>query len=129
MVGQKVRKPRHSLEFQMLLHNHHKKMNGTSFCKRLVPRNLREVFKKPPIETNMTKETSYTTDIRRIRHFFNSINFRFIHLNTSFRDFVPLDNTFINHKVALFPIQDKICFFTSLQNSIKVSQAIIKKVS
>jgi hypothetical protein len=30
------------------------------------------------------------------------------------------DNAFINHKVALLPIQDKISFFTSLQNSIKV---------
>src|SRR3954470_3097862 len=38
-------------------------------------------------------------------------------------------NTFINHKVALFPIQDKISFFTSLQNSTKVAQAIIKRGS
>ena len=42
---------------------------------------------------------------------------------------MPQDNTLINHKVALFPIQDKISFFTSLQNSIKVAQAIIKRRS
>ena len=28
---------------------------------------------------------------------------------------------FINHKVALLPIQDKVSFFTSSQNSIKVA--------
>ena len=42
---------------------------------------------------------------------------------------MPQDNTFINHKVALLPIQDKVSFFTSLQNSIKVAQAIIKRGS
>ena len=39
---------------------------------------------------------------------------------------MPQDNAFINHKVALFPIQDETSVFASLRNSIKVAQAIIK---
>src|SRR4051812_18995736 len=77
----------------------------------------------------MTKETPYTFDVLGTWHLFNSINLGFINFNTSFRNFMPQYNAFINHKVALFPIQDKISFFTSLQNSIKVAQAIIKQGS
>src|SRR3954469_6317555 len=77
----------------------------------------------------MTKETSYTFDVLGTWHFFNSINLGFINFNTSFRNFMPQDNAFINHKVALFTMQYKISFFTSLQNSIKVAQAIIKRGS
>ena len=58
---------------------------------------------------------------------FNNIDFRFINFNTSLGDLVPQDNAFINHKVALFSIQDETSFFASLQNSIKVAQAIIKR--
>ena len=75
----------------------------------------------------MAKKTSYTFDVLRTWHLLNSINFGFINFNTSFRNFMPQDNTFINHKVALFPIQDKVSVFTSLQNSIKLAQAIIKR--
>src|SRR3954451_8921631 len=75
----------------------------------------------------MTQETSYTFGVLGTLHLFNSINLGFINFNTSFRNFMPQDNTFINHKVALFPIQDNISFFTSLQNSIKIAQAIIKR--
>src|SRR4051812_20154664 len=75
----------------------------------------------------MTKETNYTFDVLGTWHLFNSINLGFINFNTSFRNFMPQDNTFINHKVALFPIQHKISFFTSLQNSIKIAQAIVKR--
>src|SRR3990170_2608884 len=77
----------------------------------------------------MTKETSYTFDVLGTRHLFNSINFSFINFNTSFRNFVPQDNTFINHKVALLPIQDKISIFTSLQICKKVVEVIIKNFS
>src|SRR6187399_1440960 len=69
----------------------------------------------------MTKETSYTFDILRAWHLFNSINFSFVNFNASFRNFMSQDNAFINHKVALLPIQDKVSVFTSLQNSIKVA--------
>src|SRR3990170_6718769 len=75
----------------------------------------------------MTKETTNTFNIFRAWHFLNCINFSFIHLNTSFRNFMSQDNTFINHKVALLPIQDEISLLASLQNSIKVAQAIIKR--
>src|SRR6187399_2304619 len=77
----------------------------------------------------LTKETLYTFDVLWARHLFNSINFSFVNFNTSFRNFMTQDNAFINHKVALFPIQEKISFFTSLQNSIEVAQAIIKRSS
>src|SRR3954470_21480197 len=77
----------------------------------------------------MTKETSYTFDVLGTWHLFNIIYLGFINFNTSFRNFMPQDNTFINHEVALLPIQDKVSFFTSLQNSIKVAQAIIKRGS
>src|SRR3954469_22248825 len=77
----------------------------------------------------MAKETSYTFDVLGTQHLLNIINFSFINFNASFRNLVPQDNAFINHKVALLPIQDKISFFTSLQNSIKVAQAIIKRGS
>ena len=77
----------------------------------------------------MTKETSYTFDVLGTQHLFNSINFSFVNFNTSLRNVMPQDNTFINHKVALLPIQDKVGFFTSLQNSFKVDQAIIKRGS
>ena len=77
----------------------------------------------------MTKEASYTFNVLGTWHLFNSINFGFINFNTSLGDLMPQDNAFINHKVALLPIQDKISFFTSLQNSIKIAQAIIKRGS
>src|SRR4051812_28551437 len=77
----------------------------------------------------MINETSYTFDVLGTWHLFNSINFSFINFNTSVRNFMPQDNAFINHKVAFLPIQDKVSFFTSLQNSIKVAQAIIKRGS
>src|SRR6187399_2831355 len=74
----------------------------------------------------MTKETSYTFDVLGTRHLLNSINFSFVNFNTSFRNFMSQDNAFINHKVALLPIQS---VFISLQNSIKVAQAIMKRSS
>src|SRR3954447_23856331 len=39
---------------------------------------------------------------------------------------MPKNNSFINHKVAFLPIKNKISFFTSLQNFIKIVQTIIK---
>src|SRR6187399_2889539 len=77
----------------------------------------------------MTKETSYTFDILRAWHLFNSINFSLVNFNTSFRNLMSQDNAFINHKVSLLPIQDKISVFTSMQNLIRVAQAIIKRSS
>jgi hypothetical protein len=39
------------------------------------------------------------------------------------------DNSFIHHKVAFLPIKNKVSFFASLQNFIKVMQIIIKRSS
>ncbi len=93
----------------MLLHNHHRRQ------------------KEYLIKTGMTKETSYTFNVLGTWHLFNSINLNFINFNTSLRNFMPQDNAFIDHKVPLLPVQDRISFFISLQNSIKIAQAIIKR--
>src|SRR3954471_1260078 len=74
----------------------------------------------------MTKNTTNTFNIPRIGHFLNCFHFGSVYFNTSFRNFVPKNNSFINHKVAFLPIKNKISFFTSLQNFIKVVQTIIK---
>src|SRR3954451_770008 len=74
----------------------------------------------------MTKNTTNTFNIPWIGHFLNCFHFGSVYFNTSFRNFIPKNNSFINHKVALLPIKNKISFFTSLQNFIKVVQTIIK---
>src|SRR5215216_7920196 len=93
----------------MLLHNRHQNKRNI-FLQEISerPRNFREVFNEPPIEASMTKETSYTFDIFRTRHLFNSIYFSFINFNTSFRNFMPQDNTFNNHKVALSQFKTRL---------------------
>src|SRR5664279_3696700 len=84
------------------------------------PRGFREILNKPSIETSMTKKTTYTFNVSWIGHFLNSLNFSSINFNTSFRNFMPKNDTFIYHKVSLLPIQDKISFLTSLQNQVKI---------
>src|SRR3954453_4998029 len=74
----------------------------------------------------MTKITTNTFNIPWIGHFLNCFHFGSLYFNTSFRNFMPKNNSFINHKVALLPIKHKISFLTSLQNFIKVVQTIIK---
>jgi hypothetical protein len=39
---------------------------------------------------------------------------------------MPKDISFSNHKMTLFPIQDKVGLLTSSQHFIKVCQAILK---
>src|SRR3954471_19150747 len=36
---------------------------------------------------------------------------------------------FVNHEMALLPIEHQICFFTSLQNIIKIVETVVKGVS
>src|SRR3990170_6095213 len=96
-------------------------------CKR--PRNFREVLNKSPIETSMTEKTTNTFNVTRTWHLLNCVYLSFVHFNTTFKNFMTQDNAFIDHKVALLPIQDKVSLLTSLQNSIKVAQAIIKRSS
>src|SRR3954453_9182973 len=74
----------------------------------------------------MTKITTNTFNIPWIAHFLNWFHFGSVYFNTSFRNFMPKNNSFINHKVALLPIQNNISFFTSLQNFMNVVQTIIK---
>src|SRR3954464_15476046 len=74
----------------------------------------------------MTKNTTNTFNIPWIGHFLHFFHFGSVYFNTSFRNFMPKNNTFINHKVELIPIKNKISFFTSLQNFIKIVQTIIK---
>src|SRR4051812_17832972 len=74
----------------------------------------------------MTKNTTNTFNIPWIGHFLNCFHFGSVYFNTSFRNFMPENNSFINHKVALLPIKNKISLFRSLQNLIKVVQTIIK---
>src|SRR5215216_1976645 len=77
----------------------------------------------------MTKDTTNTFDVSWAWHLLNCLNLSSINLYTSFRNFMPKDNPFINHVVAFLPIKNKISFFTSLQNFIKVVQTIIKRSS
>jgi hypothetical protein len=39
---------------------------------------------------------------------------------------MPKDNSFFDHKMTLFPIQDKVGLLTSSQHFIKVCQAILE---
>src|SRR3954469_1511705 len=74
----------------------------------------------------MTKNTMNTFNIPGTGHFLNYLHFGSVDFNTSFRNFMPKNNPFINHKVSFLPIKNKISFFTSLQNFIKIVQTIIK---
>src|SRR4051794_27333653 len=74
----------------------------------------------------MTKNTTNTFNIPWTGHFLNYFHFCSVYFNTSFRNFMPKNNPFINHKVTFLPIKNTISFFTSLQNFIKIVQTIIK---
>src|SRR4051812_28987513 len=77
----------------------------------------------------MTKDTTNTFYIPRAWHILNCFNFCSVYFNTSFRNFVSKNNPFINHEMTFLPIKNKVGFFTSLQNFIKVVQAVIKRSS
>src|ERR1041384_8069328 len=74
----------------------------------------------------MTKRTTNTFDVPWIGHPFNSINLCLIHFNSSFGNLVTKNDPFVNHEVALLPIEHKICFLASLQNFIKVVETVVK---
>src|SRR3954471_12883913 len=92
-------------------------------------RGLRKVFDKSSIETSMTEKTTNTFDIPWIGHPFNSFNLFLVHFNSPFGNLVTKNYTFINHEMALLPIKHQICFFTSLQNFIKIVETVVKGVS
>src|ERR1041385_7153483 len=70
-----------------------------------------------------------TFNVPCIRHPFNSFNFFLVHFNSPFGNLVSKNHPFVNHEMALLPIEHKICFFTSLQNFIKIVETVVKGVS
>src|SRR3954464_10156064 len=77
----------------------------------------------------MTEKTMNTFDIPRIGHPFNSFNLCLVHFNSPLGNLVSKNYPFINHEMALLPIEHQICFFTSLQNFIKIVETVVKGVS
>src|SRR3954470_14066630 len=67
-----------------------------------------------------------TFNVPWIGHPFNRFNFYLVHFNSSFVNLVSKNNPFVNHEVALLPIEHQICFFTSLQNFIKIVETVVK---
>src|SRR4051812_1071447 len=90
------------------------------------PRSLRKVLDKSSIETSMTEKTTNTFDVPWIGHPFNSFNLRLVHFNSPLRNLVTKNDPFVNHEVALLPIEHEICFFTYLQNFIKIVETVVK---
>src|SRR3954469_15687523 len=70
-----------------------------------------------------------TFDVPWIGHPFNSFNFCLVHFNSPFRNLVSKNYPFVNHEMALLLIEHQICFFTSLQNFIKIVETVVKGVS
>src|SRR3954465_8222592 len=87
---------------------------------------LRKVLDKSSIETSMTKKTTNTFDVPWIGHPFNSFNLCLVHFNSPFGNLVSKNYPFVNHEMALLPIEHLICFFTSLQNFIKIVETVVK---
>src|SRR3954464_8403801 len=83
-------------------------------------RGLRKFLDKSSIETSMTQKTTNTFDAPWIGHPFNRFNFCLVHFNSPFGNLVSKNYFFVNHEMALLPIEHRICFFTSLQNFIKI---------
>src|ERR1041384_7680310 len=77
----------------------------------------------------MTKRTTNTFDVPWIGHPFNSINLCLVHCNSPFGNLVTKNDPFVNHEMALLPIEHQICFFTSMQNLIKIVETVVKEGS
>src|ERR1043165_9475671 len=90
---------------------------------------LRKGLDKSSIETSMTKKTTNTSNVPWIGHPFNSFNFCLVHFNSPFGNLVSKNYPFVNHEVALLPIEHQIFFFTSLQNFIEIVETLVKGVS
>src|SRR3954463_4023783 len=67
-----------------------------------------------------------TFDVPWIGHPFNSFNFCLVHFNSPFGNLVSKNYPFVNHEMALLPIEHQICFFTSLQDFIKIVETVVK---
>src|SRR3954471_16017370 len=77
----------------------------------------------------MTEKTKNTFDVPWIGHPFNSFNLWLVHFNSPFGNLVPKNYPFVNHEMALLPIEHQIWFFTSLQKFIKIAETVVKGVS
>src|SRR3954468_11393652 len=77
----------------------------------------------------MTEKTTNTFDVPWMGHPFNSFNLRLVHFNSPFGNLVTKNDSFVNHEMALLPIEHQICFFTSLQNFIKIVETVVKEGS
>src|SRR3954453_21915275 len=77
----------------------------------------------------MTEKTTNTFDVPWIGHPFNIFNLCLVHFNSPFGNLVPKNYPFVNHEMALLPIEHQIYFFTSLQNFIKIVEIVVKGVS
>ena len=74
----------------------------------------------------MIEKTANTFDVLWIRHPLNSFDLGFVHFNSPFGNLVTKNNSFINHKVALLPVEYQNCLLASLQNFIKVVETMVK---
>src|SRR4051812_39786678 len=92
-------------------------------------RSLRKIFNKSSIETSMAEKTTNTFDVPWIGHPFNSFNLCLVHLNSPLANLVTKNDPFVNHEVALLPIEQQLCCFASLQNIIKIVETVVKGVS
>src|SRR3954464_9074009 len=77
----------------------------------------------------MTEKTTNTFDVPWIGHPFNSFNLCLVHFNSPLGNLVSKNYPFDNHEMALLPIKHQICFFTFLQNFIKIVETVVKGVS
>src|SRR4051812_34827039 len=74
----------------------------------------------------MTEKTTNTFVVPWIGHPFNGFNFCLVYFNSPFRNLVTKNYPFVNHEMTLLPIEHPICFFTSLQNFIKIVETVVK---
>ena len=65
-----------------------------------------EFFNKPPVETSMTQETPDSLDISRGWQLFDNIDLCPIHFYTLLRHSMSENNSFSDHKVTLFPVEN-----------------------
>src|ERR1044072_2997768 len=70
-----------------------------------------------------------TFHVPGIGHPFDSFNFCLVHFNSPCGNLVSKNYPFVNHEMALLPIEHQICFFTSLQNFVKIVETVVKGVS
>src|SRR3954469_11481081 len=70
-----------------------------------------------------------TFNVPWIGHPFNGFNFCLVHFNSPCGNLVSKNYPFVNHEMALLPIEHQICFFASLQNFIMIVKTVVKGVS